>query len=349
MKKKKIAICTVQVPFVRGGAEILVESLNTQLLKRGFNSTIVSIPFKWYPKNEILKNMLTWRMSDLSESNGMKIDMVIATKFPSYGIKHDNKVTWLVHQHRTVYDLYGTEFSDFNATPEDNEMRSMIVNFDNKTLQESKKLYTIAENVTTRLEKFNGIKGETLYHPPKNNDKFYCGEYGNYILSIGRIEPMKRVDLLVKAMKYVKSAVKCIVGGTGSHREELERYVIQNKLDAKVKFVGFINDEDLIKLYADSLAVYFAPFDEDYGYISLEAFLSKKPILTTLDAGGVLEFVDDELNGYITAVEPEQIAAKIDYLYNNKKLCEEFGNHGYEKVLPINWDSVIEKLTLTLR
>lgn len=349
MKRKKVAVCAVQVPFVRGGAEILVESLNSELLKRGFDSTLINIPFKWYPKNEILKSMLGWRLLDLSESNGMKIDMVIATKFPSYGVKHENKVTWLVHQHRTAYDLFDTEFSDFSSTPEDLEIRETLIRFDNHTVPESKKIYTIADNVTKRLKKFNGISAETLYHPPKHIGKYQCNEYGDYILSIGRLDKLKRIDLLLTAMKYVKTKAKCIIGGVGPMKEELERLVLQNGLEEKVKFLGFVSDEELIKLYANSFAVYFAPFDEDYGYITLEAFNSKKPVLTTNDSGGVLEFVEDSINGFVTEVNAEQLADKIDRLYSNKGACKEFGLNGFNKVADISWDNVIDLLTSVIR
>lgn len=349
MKKKKVAICAVQVPFVLGGAELLFESLHRELLSRGFDATIVNIPFKWYPKSEILKGALAWRLLDLSESNGQKIDMVIATKFPSYGIVHQNKITWLLHQHRTVYDLYGTEFSDFTSTPEDDEIRNVIINFDNQLLPESKKIYTIADNVTNRLMKFNGIKAETLYHPPKHIGKYYCGEYGDYILSIGRLDKLKRIDLLLKAMQYVKTAAKCLIGGIGPQKEELARYVQQHNLEHKVKFLGFVSDEDLLDLYANCFAVFYAPFDEDYGYVTLEAFNSKKPVLTSLNSGGVLEFVEEAINGIITEEEPRQIAAKIDQLFTDKKLCAEYGNNGYQKVSSISWDQVIDKLTSTIR
>ena len=56
---------------------------------------------------------LAWRLLDLSEVDGQRIDLVIATRFPSYLVKHPNKVVWLVHQLRQAYDLHGTRYSDF--------------------------------------------------------------------------------------------------------------------------------------------------------------------------------------------------------------------------------------------
>ena len=105
MGKKKVAVLHAQVPFVRGGAELLVENLTKQLKIRGFDAEIVSLPFKWYPNNTLLDSYLAWHMLDLTESNGQKIDLVIATKVPTFMIQHPNKVVWLMHQFRTAYDL----------------------------------------------------------------------------------------------------------------------------------------------------------------------------------------------------------------------------------------------------
>ena len=84
-----------------------------ELRARGYDAELVSVPFKWYPKEEILPHAAAWRLLDLSESNGRPIDLVIATKFPTYFVRHPNKVAWLIHQYRAAYELCGTPYSDF--------------------------------------------------------------------------------------------------------------------------------------------------------------------------------------------------------------------------------------------
>ncbi|WP_394884858.1 glycosyltransferase family 4 protein [Clostridium butyricum] len=349
MKKKNICICSAQVPFVRGGAEMLVESLCEQLKGRDYNVEIVKIPYKWYPKNEIINSIFSWRMIDLSESNGQKIDLVIPTKFPSYAVKHENKVTWLMHQFRQIYDQYGTEFSDFIDNEDDNIIRNKIMEIDNKTLLESKQIFSIANNTTKRLKKYNNIDSEVLYHPPKQVGKYYCNEFDDYILSVGRLESVKRVDLLIKSLKYCDRNIKAIIAGTGPYKDELEKLAYSLGVNDRVEFLGFVSDEELLKLYANAFSIFFAPFDEDYGYITLEAFLSNKPIITSKDAGGVLEFAEDNVNSFICNVSPEEMGQSIQKLWLNKQLCEEFGNNGYNKVKDISWDIVIDKLTETIR
>lgn len=349
MKQKNICICTAQVPFVKGGAEILVQSLYEQLKLRGYSAEIVQIPFKWYPEDQIINSILAWRMIDLSESNGQKIDLVIPTKFPSYVVKHENKVTWLVHQFRQIYDQYGTKYSDFTESGEDTLIKNKIIEIDNLTLKESRSVYTIAKNTTNRLKRYNHIEGETLYHPPKHIGKYYCNNFENYILSVGRLENVKRVDLLIRALKYCNSDIKAVIAGTGPYRKELEKLAASTGVSERVQFLGYVEDNELLKLYSNAFSVFFAPFDEDYGYITLEAFLSKKPVITCDDSGGVLEFVVNNRNGFVCSTQPEALGQAIQKLWDCKSLCIDFGETGYEKVKDITWDNVVEKLTKTIK
>ena len=66
----RIVVCEAQVPFVHGGAEVHVRELVRELRARGYQAELVSVPFKWYPKEEILPHAAAWRLLDLSESNG---------------------------------------------------------------------------------------------------------------------------------------------------------------------------------------------------------------------------------------------------------------------------------------
>ncbi len=117
----------------------------------------------------------------------------------------------------------------------------------------------------------------------------------------------------------------------------------------RIKFLGYVPDEKLLELYANAFAVFFAPVDEDYGYITLEAFLSHKPVITATDSGGVLEFVEDDANGYICEPKSEAIGNRINELYHSRRKCKEFGEMGYMAVKDISWDHVIDLLTESIR
>jgi glycosyltransferase involved in cell wall biosynthesis len=357
MTKKKICICTAQLPFRWGGAEILAESLKQELIRRGFDLEIVQLPFKWYPKEQLINSAFAWRLVDITESYFEKIDLVIGTKFPSYLVKHPNKIVWLVHQHRPAYDLYGQNpnpldllFSQtyFNYTVPDQQIQEMIVKMDNEAFKECKAIYTISKTVADRLQRYNGINGTILYPPPRKLPKPAKTEYGDFIFSLGRLEAVKRFHLLVEAMRFVKSKAKCIIAGSGHLLETFQKQVQQYGIADRVKLTGFVDDATISNLYATSFATFYAPIDEDYGYVTVESFQAKKPVITTTDAGGILEFVDHDRTGLIANPTPEEIAVQIDTLYENKAKCRDMGDLGFKKIEPINWDIVIQELTKTV-
>ena len=344
----RVAIATVQVPFVRGGAESLVEMLKNELIERGHQAEIVTIPFKWYPWEQLINCMIMGRMIDITESDGEKIDRVIAMKFPAYYLKHGNKVCWLMHQHRSAYDLWDTVYGDLHTLPNGEEIRNIIRENDNNYLPEARKIFTIARTTSDRLLKYNNIESEVLYHPPKNHERFHCEEYGDYVFYPSRINPMKRQMLLVSAAKYMKSNAKIVLAGTGAKSEiqKIESFIKENNLEKKVKLTGYISEDEKIALYSKCLGVYFGTYNEDYGYITLEAFCSGKPVLIHPDAGGPTEFVEDGINGFIVETDPREIAKKIDYLYENKIEAERMGINAKKTIHDgnMNWDYVIDHL-----
>src|SRR5438094_925943 len=226
---RTVLVCEAQVPQVQGGAELHGSGLVGQLRRRGFRAERVSIPFKWYPKQELLAQAAAWRMVDLSESNGEPIDLVIATKFPTYFVRHPNKVTWLFHQYRAIYDLCGTAYSEFDHLEGDVRLRDALIRLDGAAAE-------------------SGVAD-------------------------------------------------------------------------RVRFTGGIDDQQLVDLYAGAFAVAFPPYDEDYGYVTLEAFLARKPVITTSDAGGPLEFVDDGVTGLVTEPAPEAFGAAIARLPADTRLA----------------------------
>jgi glycosyltransferase involved in cell wall biosynthesis len=337
-------VCEAHVPFVRGGAELCVSGLLAQLRRRGLRAERVSIPFKWYPKDALLAQAAAWRMIDLSESNGEPIDLVIATKFPTYFVRHANKVTWLFHQYRAIYELCGTEYSEFGHSEADVRLRDRMMQMDRDAIGESQRIFSIARNTSSRLARYNGLAAEPLYHPPPLAELLGPGPFGDYVLSVGRLELTKRVDLIVKALAHTPARVKLVVAGEGPLRAELEALADDTGVADRVTFTGRVDDRRLVELYAGAFAVVFPPFDEDYGYITLEGFLARKPVITTSDAGGPLEFVQDGVNGFITEPEPAAIAAAIARLSSDSRLAARLGDAGYERARTITWDRVVDCL-----
>ncbi len=344
----KIAIASVQIPFITGGAEILAELLKNELIKRKHRAEIVTIPFKWYPTKTLINSMLMGRMMDLTEVNGEVIDLVIGLKFPAYYVRHPNKALWLLHQHRQAYDLWDTDFGDLHTLPDGEFLRNTIIKNDNEFIKEARRIFTISKNTTARLKKYNNIDSIPLYHPPKNHEKLHCKEYEDFIFYPSRIDKLKRQRLLVSAAKFLETNVKIYIAGGGSQSEieYLKEYIRQNSLEERVKLLGFISEEEKIDLYSRCLAVYFGAYDEDYGYITLEAFFSAKPCIVHADAGGPLEFITDNENSYVVEENPEMLAKKIDFLLKNKEEARRAGKAALKSIsdMNINWDHVINSM-----
>jgi glycosyltransferase involved in cell wall biosynthesis len=343
---RTIVVCEAQVPFVQGGAEVHVRELTRELTARGYETELVSVPFKWYPKDEILPHAAAWRLIDLSESNGRPIDLVIASKFPTYFVRHPNKVAWLIHQYRAAYELCGTEYSDFGHNEQDVGLRDTLIRLDTEMLGECRHIFANAENTAGRVRKYNGLSAEPLYHPPRLAARLAAADvsYGDYVLSVGRIESVKRVDLLVSAMALVDTPIRLVIAGDGTQRANVERVAAAAGVTDRVDFLGAVDDERLLALYRDALAVGYPPFDEDFGYVTLEGFLSRKPVLTASDSGGPNEFVIDGVNGFVCAPTPEAFASAINRLAGNKTGAASMGSAGFDRARTITWDGVIEKL-----
>ena len=294
----RIVVAMTRLPWVRDGAELHALALVEQLRQRGHDVETVTLPFR-AEKDTLLAQASAWRLLDLSSSNTRPIDLLIATRFPTYFARHPRKVLWLMHQHRAAYDLHGTEYSDFTDAEADASLRQHLMDLDTRMLTECSRIFTNARNTAHRLQKFNGISGTPLYHPPPIAGSLREGRYDNYVLVVGRIEPLKRVDFAIRAMEYVPPPTRLVIVGDGSRRAAAERAATASPASDRIEFRGAVWGQEVAKLYSSALAVIYAPFDEDYGYVTLEAFLSAKPVITASDSGGPLEFVVDGENGSV--------------------------------------------------
>jgi glycosyltransferase involved in cell wall biosynthesis len=336
----RIVVASPQVPFVRGGAELMAEDLVAALRTRGHEAEIVSIPFKWYPGTRVLDQALLWRLADLTESDGRPIDLVIATKFPAYCVRHPNKVAWVLHQFRQAYDYDRTELGQFDESPADRATRQAVARLDAVALGEARKVFATSRNVAHRLQRFNGIDATLLPHPPQALP-YREAEPEGFVLSVNRLDRAKRIDLLIEAAKREPS-LSIVITGEGPDRGRLE--ALANGLNGQVRFAGRVDDEELVDLYARSSAVYYAPIDEDFGMVPFEAFLSGKPVVTARDAGGPLEVVHDRETGVVVAPDPAAIAEASAYLATNVDEAKAWGRAGRALAERVTWDACVDAL-----
>ena len=346
MTIRNILICTTQVPFTTGGAESHVAGLRDALVEAGYKAEIVAVPFKWYPPSEIMRGTLAWRLLDLTEANGKPVDLVIGMKFPAYTVAHPRKVLWVLHQYRAAYNLWGTPFDDLSTHPEGARIRDWIYHCDARFIPEARKVFANSKTVAERLRRYNQIESEPLYHPPPRAKALRAGPQGDYVFYPSRLEAQKRQELLIEAMRHVRTGVRAVLAGSTRERARYESLVRAGGVGDRVTLRGFVSEEELINLYAGALGVCYLPFDEDYGYVTLEGMLSSKPVVVARDGGGATEFIEHGGEGLVADPDPRALAECLDSLYSDRQRARRMGERGREKLTAMNlsWRNVVEKI-----
>ncbi len=340
----RVLIATTRVPFIEGGAELHAEGLRRALAEAGHKTEILSIPFKWYPPERILDQMLACRLMGAGEA-----DCLIGLKFPAYLIPHANKVVWLLHQHRQAYELWQHSMGDLHAYSSGAGVRQAIHRADMELLPQAQRLYANSRNVAARLKLYCGIDAAPLYHPPPDAPNLHDGPAEDFLYFPSRINPLKRQRLVIEALSYTRTKVRVCFSGFGvepGYDQACLALARKLKVQKRMEWLGVVSEEAKRELYARSLGVLFPPLDEDYGYVTLEAMLSSKPVITCEDSGGPLEFVLDRQTGLICEPTPEAMAAAMDELWENRGAAREWGEAGRERYrgLRIDWGTVLEKL-----
>ena len=343
----KVAVVNNCVPFVQGGAEHLAGALTRKLIELGHQAILVRIPFRWEPPEKIVESMLACRLLRIPN-----VDRVIALKFPVYYVSHHEKVLWLLHQFRQAYDLWGTPFQGLPDTAEGDMIRDTIVKTDNTYLSQVRKIYTNSEVTSNRLKTFNGIDSTVLYPPLLESAHFTCGEFGGYVFFPSRITASKRQHLVVESMKYVKSGTRLIVAGKEEAPQDLariQRIIEDHRLSSRVEIIDrFISETEKADLFSNALGCVYIPYDEDsYGFVTLESYHSRKPVITCDDSGGTSLVVKDGSTGFVVPPQPKAIADAIDRLAADKRKARSMGEAGYQLMqqLHISWEHVITSLT----
>ncbi|MGR3660745.1 MAG: glycosyltransferase [Paracoccaceae bacterium] len=349
----RVGVVRTQVPFVTGGAERHSANLCDALNHYGHEAVEITLPFKWYPGSVLTNSILAAKLTDLSEFEGVPIDLMIGLKFPAYLAQHPNKVFWVIHQHRQAYDQWDAKTSDLLQEPDGLALRHLIHEEDSAAFRTSPHpIYTNSQNVSQRMKTYLGIESKALYHPPPMFERMRQGAFGDYLFAPGRVNPSKRLDLVLEALARTSSPTRLVVAGVAenpAYQEKLYQKAKDLNIVDRVEWLGAIDNDTMIRLYATARAVVFVPQDEDYGYISLEAMLAGKPVITVTDAGGPLEFIRQGVEGLITNPEPTALAASFEKVMQDKALAERLGQAGYERYhsMNISWEHVVESLTGT--
>lgn len=342
----KIALCSSYVPFIRGGARNIVEWLREELLREGHKVELIYMPHIDAP-DQLFSQMSSYRWMDLTQS----ADRVICFRPPAHVIPHPQKILWFIHHVRVFYDLWDSPYRGFPDDEKHTQIRDILRDADTQALLEAKAIFTNSKIVSERLYKFNKVDSEVLY-PPIFNAKLYSHKkLGDEIVYLCRIEHHKRQHLMIEAMSYTKSKVKlrlCGASSSDAYIKELNSAINSSKASSRIVFENrWISDDEKVNILANALAVAYVPLDEDsYGYPSLEASHSSKPVITTTDSGGVLELIEHENNGFVCEPDPRSIAEAMDKMYLDRNATKKMGANAYARIseLNISWPHTLERL-----
>ena len=344
----RIAVVTSGQPFGGGGHTVIADGLVQALRDAGHQAEAVLTPQNRFGRQGAAY-LSTWLTDVGVAQDGGRIDQVITLRYPAYAVRHEAHVCWLTHRMREYYDLWDRFSATLTPAQRVKEAirRRLIHAADRHFLtRRVRRLFVISGTIEQRLLTWGGIPS-TVLHPPPPPRPYRCDGYGEYIFAVSRLTRLKRLDLLVRALAQPEAAgVRCVIAGDGEMAGELKALIGGLGLDGRVKLVGGVDAATLVDHLARCRAVCFPAQDEDYGFVTVEAFASAKPVVTCTDSGGPLEFVHDGTEGLVAAPTPEGLARALATVAGDEGLASRLGQAGLAAVQKLTWPRVVERVVM---
>lgn len=344
----RIAVVTSHPPFVKGGHLVIARALVAALRGAGHTADLVLTPQNRFGR-QAAAYLATWLTDVGLTADGFPIDQVISLRFPSYAVRHPVHVCWLNHRMREYYDLWPEFFATLSWKNRIKERgrRALIHLVDRYLLTRNvRRVFAQSRTVQKRLQRWGRIPAEVLYPPPPPRP-YRCEEYGDYIFTVSRLSRLKRLDLLIEALAHPEAAeVRCVIAGDGPLRRELAELLAARNLEGRVRLMGAVSDQELVDHLARCRAVCFPARAEDYGLVTVEAFASRKPVVTCLDSGGPAELVVSDETGFATAPTPDALASALARLVADRALAERMGEAAARRVAELTWERALARLVL---
>lgn len=342
----RIAVVTSSPPMTEGGHLVIARELVQALREAGHAAEIIVTPQNRFGR-QASAYLATW-LTDVGASEGPRIDQVISLRYPSYAVRHERHVCWLNHTMREYYD----QWDRFSRTL---SSRGLVKERVRRTLMHAADRYLLTRNVDRlfvqsrtiqrRLAMWPELKSTVLY-PPAPRRPYRCDGYGDYIFWVSRLTALKRADLLINALATPDGAgLRTVITGDGEERPRLEALVAHHGLQERVTFAGRLDDEGVLTHLATCRAVCFPPLQEDYGFVTVEAFASRKSVVTCRDSGGPAELVQNGVSGFVCEPSPASLASALRRLSEDAALAERLGNAAFESGQKLNWPDTVRALT----
>jgi glycosyltransferase involved in cell wall biosynthesis len=342
-----LAVVTSSPPSVEGGHLVIARALVEAARARGHDAHLVVTPD--YGFGRLTATYRASRATDVNTAVGRHVDQVISFRYPSFAVRHPAHVCWLNHTMREYYDLwprFAASISWRNRIKE--RVRKAALHAADRWLLTHNVTRLIAQSKTIRQRVASdfGIDAEVLYPPPPLGG-YRCDAYGDYVFSVSRLDPLKRVDLLVRALAEAPARhVRAVVAGEGEGAAALKSLAESLGVADRITFTGRIEDQTMLGHLARCRAVCFTPYAEDYGFVTVEAFASAKAVVTCRDSGGPAELVRNDQNGVICDPSPASIAVALARLIDDRRLAERLGSAAASDAAAMTWDRAVDRLVI---
>lgn len=345
----RIAVVTSSPPFAEGGHLVIARSLVQALRDAGHEADLVTTPQNRFGR-QAAAYLANWLTDVAVDGLGRRVDQVISFRYPSYAVRHDRHVCWLNHTMREYYDLWPRLVAGLGRKGrlKERTRRALIRAADRYLLTRNvTRLFAQSETIRRRLHVLKGVRADVLYPPPPQR-AYRCDGYGDYLFAVSRLTALKRFDLLVRALAEPEAqGIRCVIAGEGEEEPRLRGMIRELGLGSRIELIGRVDGAQLVEQLARCRAVCFIPFDEDYGFVTVEAFAAGKPVVTCSDSGGPTELVHHGENGFIAAPEPKTLAAAIARVMHDPGGAERMGAAGLAFARTLTWERTVPRLLLT--
>jgi glycosyltransferase involved in cell wall biosynthesis len=346
MTTSRIAVVTSSPPMVEGGHMVIARALVQALREAGHQADIIVTPQNRFGR-QASAYLATW-LTDVGSADGHPIDRVISLRYPSYAVRHPRHVCWLNHTMREYYDLWDRFSARLGPAGRVKETvrRRLIQSADRYLLTRNVgRVFVQSRTIQDRLRIWPELRTTVLY-PPAPQRPYRCEGYGDYIFLVSRLTPLKRADLLIQALAAPEGrGLRAVIGGEGEEFRRLWQLASSLGVADRVSFEGRLTDEQLLAHLARCRAVCFPPLDEDYGFVTAEAFASGKAVVTCRDSGGPAELVTNEINGFVCDPTAASLAGALRQLMEDAPLAERLGQAAFAASEALSWPDTVRQLT----
>ena len=345
----RITIVTSHPTLSQGGHLVITQALERALREAGHEAAIIYTPEARFGALASAY-WTTWRTDVRQVHSGLPVDQVISLRFPSYAVRHVQHTCWLNHRMREYYDRwepFKRSLSYRNVIKE--SVRRQVVHACDRFLltRQVDRMFAQSKTIQGRLAKWGGVASKVLYPPPPQR-QYRSDGYEDYLFVVSRLTPLKRIGLLLESLNQPETAgVRCLIAGDGEERVALQIRIDQLGMTGRVKLLGRLSETELLDHLSRCRAVCFPPLAEDYGFVTVEAFASKKAVITCFDSGGPAELVEDGVNGLVCSPTAAALAVGIQTLMEDRDLAERYGSAGHDVAKALSWEEVVARLVVS--